>query len=57
MLNILVTCHVVPILCSESAIPSVHAGVTYVMGRYDNGGPNTGPTEMQTNHLLDIVVQ
>ena len=35
----------------------MHAGITYVMGRYDNGGPNTGPTEMQTGRLLDIVVQ
>ena len=42
MIRLKLICHVAPLLCTESAIPSMHAGVTYVMGRYDNGGPNTG---------------
>ena len=25
----------------------------YVMGKYDNGDPDTGPTEMQTGPSLD----
>ena len=46
----------ISVLSQQSTVQSARARVTNVMGRYDNGGPNTGPTEMQTGRLLDIII-